>query len=56
MTFTSPFSTSISLSYCEETNDFRSEMGQRTNPLTREVLAARSGGYVFGGNYLNEHR
>jgi hypothetical protein len=33
-----------------------SDMGQRTNPLSREGLAAQSGNYVCRSNYLNERR
>jgi hypothetical protein len=33
-----------------------SEKGQRTNPLSREGLAAQSGNYVCRSNYLNERR
>jgi hypothetical protein len=29
---------------------------QRTNPLTREGLAARSSDYVYSSNYLNERK
>jgi hypothetical protein len=29
---------------------------QRTNPLSREGLAARSGDYVCRSNYLNERK
>ena len=29
-------------------------MGQRTNPLSREGLAARSGDYIYRSNYLIE--
>jgi hypothetical protein len=28
----------------------------RTNPLTREGLAARSSDYVYSSNYLNERK
>ncbi len=34
----------------------RSAVGQRTNPLPREGLAARSGDYVCRSNSLNERR
>jgi hypothetical protein len=34
----------------------RSAMSQRTNPLWRECLAARSGDYVCRSNYLNERK
>jgi hypothetical protein len=50
MTFTSPFSTSISLSYCEATNDFMSDLGQSRHfrrrpttsglPLETDILRA----------------
>ena len=33
-----------------------SQLGQRTNPLSREGLAARSGDYVCRSNYLNERK
>jgi hypothetical protein len=33
-----------------------SQMCQRTNPLTREGLAARSSDYVYSSNYLNERK
>jgi len=33
-----------------------SEKCQRTNPLSREGLAARSGDYVCRSNYLNERK
>ena len=36
--------------------DVTSDLGQRTNPLSREGLVARSGDYVCRSNYLNERR
>ena len=33
-----------------------SEKGHRTNPLTREGLAAQSSDYVCRSNYLNERK
>ncbi|HJY47527.1 MAG TPA: hypothetical protein VJ349_02590, partial [Stellaceae bacterium] len=33
-----------------------SELGQGTNPLTREGLAAQSSDYVCRSNYLNERK